>query len=150
MVNPHFAALDGWGDAEELIGYRPRVPTETLGHALQSLSVFVLDHELREVPPGKRSLEASYGAFSFSQSRPGAREARRLALETSYGRDAQEARIAGREGRRYERGPEPAPDDPDGRMPAVVAWCDGAAFYFLASDQHTPDELALVGSSLYR
>ena len=150
MTNPHFAPLEGWDDAEARLGYRPRVPSETLGHTLESLRIFVRDHKLRYVAPERRSLEASYGGFMLSQSRPGPGEARKLALETSYGRDAQEALIAGHEGRRYERGPEPAPDDPDGRMPAVVVWCDGAAFYLLASDQHTPDELALVGSSLYR
>ena len=123
--NPHFETLADWKAAEARIGYAPRIPRETLGHELQSLRLFVRDHRLRDVPPEKQALEAYYGAFTFSQSRPGEAEARRLALETSYGSDPREEEVSGREARVYERGPEPPEDDPDPRMPAVfcrAAW----------------------------
>ena len=72
-----------------------------------------------------RTLEAQYGAFVLSQTHRGAVEAKRLALKVSYGADPRAALIAGHEARVYELGPEPPPDDVEGRSPAVVAWSDG-------------------------
>ena len=107
------------------------------------------DYKLRELPAEDRTLEAHYGGFVFSQSRPGANEAPRQAIEVSYGSDAREARIVGREARVYELGPETAPDDIDGRSPAVAVWHDGEMFYLIASDQMAVDALIEIATSMY-
>ena len=49
----------------------------------------------------------------------------------------------------YELGPEPEPDDIDGRMPAVVTWSDGEIFYLVASGELTVDWLLRIAGSLY-
>lgn len=41
-----------------------------------------------------------------------------------------------------------APDDIDGRSPAVVAWHDGEMFFLIASDQMSTAELIAVACSL--
>ena len=146
--NTHFEALASWEDASERLGRRPRVPADTAGRALQSLQLFVRDHRQREVPEGERALEAHYGDFVFSQSRPGARQARAAVVETSYGSPARPAEVSGCEARGYERGPEPAPDDPDPRMPAVVVWCDGEEFFLLASERLDLAELLPIARSV--
>jgi len=148
LSNPHFETLDGWEAAAQRIGYRPRVPERTAGHALESLSLFVMDHKMREVPPERRALEAWYGVFSFSQSRPGAAEARRAALETSYGSDPRPAEVQGSEARTYERGPELPPDDPDSPMPAVVVWARDEDFFLVASETLAVEELLVIARSV--
>ena len=107
------------------------------------------DHKLRELPIEDRTLEAHYGGFVLSQAKKGAREARRLALDVSYGQAARDARIAGRAARAYERGPEPPPDDIDGRSPSVVTWSDADMFFLIASAEMSSDDLLDIARSLY-
>lgn len=148
-VNPHFESVDTWSAAEGLLTFLPRVPADTSGLALQSLRVHVRDHKLRALPPEKRTLEAHYGRFVLTQSRPGKREARHLATGVRYGSDPMEAQIAGREARMYELGPEPEPGDTDPRNPAIVVWHDADMFSMVASDELTADHLARIALSLY-
>jgi hypothetical protein len=49
----------------------------------------------------------------------------------------------------YELGPEPAPDDVDGRSPAVVAWHDAELFFLLASSETTADALVTIALSVH-
>jgi hypothetical protein len=104
---------------------------------------------LRELSVGDRTLEAHYGAFVFSQARRSAVDARRLALDVSYGLNGQELKIAGLQGRVYELGPEPEPDDLDGRSPSVVVWHAEEMFYFLASAGMPAGKLMRIAASLY-
>ena len=85
-----------------------------------------------------------------SQARRGEEEAPRLALAVSYGRAGRDGEIAGRAARFYELGPEPPPDDIDGRSPAVVVWHDGELFYLVASGSMPSDELVRIANSIYR
>jgi len=98
---------------------------------------------------GERSLEAHYDTFVLVQAHKGAGEARKAAVETSYGRDPTEAAILGHEARIYQLGPEPEPGDPDGRMPAIVVWHDDGMFYLIASHELVPDELVEIAMSMY-
>ena len=85
----------------------------------------------------------------LSQARKRTDEARRLALDVRYGSAGQERQIAGHGARIYELGPEPAPDDIDGRTPAVVIWHDADLFFLVASDAMSSDELVRIAISLY-
>jgi len=49
----------------------------------------------------------------------------------------------------YELGPEPPPDDIDGRNPSIVTWHNGEMFYLIASDKMSSGELVRIASSLY-
>jgi len=147
--NPHFEYPVDWPQAGELLDFEPLIPAFTAGLELASLAVFVRDHRQRELPRSERSLEAHYGDFVFSQALRGGDEARRQALETSYGPAPRAARIAGREARIYQLGPEVEPGDIDSRSPAVVAWYDGDLFYLLASDSLTADVLLSIAESIY-
>ena len=124
------------------------MPRETGGCELGSLALFVRDHRMREVAPEEQALEAHYGAFVYSQSRPGAAGALRALREVSYGREPRSGEVSGCEARIYERGPEPPADDPDPRMPAVVVWADGECFYLLASDEWEAEVLLAVARSV--
>jgi len=132
-----------------MLTFRPRVPTRTAGLPLQALRIHVRDHKRRELPLSERTLEAHYGRFVLSQARKTDEEARRLATDVSYGRDPREARIAGHDARVYELGPEPEPDDIDGRSPAVVVWHDAGMLFLVASGEMTSDELIGIAISLY-
>ena len=132
-----------------MLTFKPLEPKFTAGLKCEGLRIFIRDHKMRDVAVGDRSLEAHYGRFVFSQSRKGVNEARRLALEVSYGRGPQEALIAGHPGRAYERGPEPEPDDPDGRMPSVVTWHDSEMFFLIASEEMSVEELIPIAVSVY-
>lgn len=149
--NPHFAAIEDWPAAEELIGFAPLQPADTAGLALQSLRVHVVDYQMRDLPPPERTLEAHYGAFVFTQSGPGTSEARRLALEQSYGATARAVTVGGHEARAYDEGPVPEPDDPDGQMPAVVVWADGDRFFLVAgaTDDLKLADLFRIANSVY-
>jgi len=147
--NVHLETASSWEDAEALVAFRPVEPKQTEGFDLQSLAVHVRDHRQREVAVEDRTLEAHYGGFVLTQSRRTEDEARRLAVDVSYGRAPYEARIAGREARVYEMGPEPEPDDIDGRMPAVVVWHDGDRFFLIASNELATDALIRIAGSLY-
>src|SRR5260221_1405421 len=133
--NPHFASVPTWNAAREKLTFQPVEPAFTAGIELHGLRIFVRDHKMRDVAIGERSLEAHYGRFVISQARKGVEEARRLALEVSYGRQPREATISGHAGRIYELGPEPEPDDIDGRPLSVVTWHDGEMFFLIASAQ---------------
>jgi hypothetical protein len=110
--------------------------------------VHVRDHRERELPRERRTLEAHYDGFVVSQARAGTAGARRLALDVSYGQGPRPVRIGAHDGRAYDMGPEPAPDDPDGRSPAVVTWCDGEMFYMAASSELPVEVLVRIASSL--
>ncbi len=129
--------------------FRPLEPRHSAGLKLQSIEIHIRDHKLRELPISDRTLEAHYGTFVLSQSRKGATEARRLALDVSYGRTSRDARIAGHSARVYELGPEPPPGDIDGRSPSVVTWHDGDMFYLIASGEMRSDDLVRVAVSMY-
>jgi hypothetical protein len=146
---PHFTAARSWEEAEAQLTFRPVVPAHTSGFTLKSLHIHVRDHKLRELPAEARTLEAHYGGFVLSQSKPGQEEARRQALDVSYGRAPLEARIAGHAARMYNLGPEPPPDDIDGRSPAVVTWHDAGMFYLIASSELCADDLLMIAVSMY-
>ncbi|MFW6084319.1 MAG: hypothetical protein ACODAA_03825 [Gemmatimonadota bacterium] len=147
--NPHFESPASWREAGALVPFDPIARDEVNGRRLLSLAVFVRDHDHREVPPGERALEAHYEGFVFSQSRPGVAVACRRAYERSYGPTSRRVEIADRRARAYELGPEPKPDDPDPRMPAVLAWADGDRFHLLASATLEVEELIEIGRTLY-
>lgn len=132
-----------------MVVFPPLEPRDTAGLGLQSIRIHVRDHKLRELPVESRTLEAHYGAFVVSQSRKGAIEARRLALDVPYGPAAREARVARHRARVYELGPEPPPDDIDGRNPSVVTWHDGDMFYLITSGEMSSKELVRVAVSMY-
>ena len=147
--NNHFETAASWKDARPLISFDPRIPRYTASRDLQSLRIHVRDHKLREIENHRRTLEAHYGAFVVSQAHPGKEEARRLALDVAYGREKREGRIAGREARIFELGPQPPPDDIDGRSPAVITWHDEGAFYLIASVELSAAELKPIAASMY-
>jgi len=147
--NPHFETVPSWQAAGTMLVFQPREPKDTAGHCLQSISIHVRDHKLRELSVAERTLEAHYGFFVLSQAWRGVEEAQRLALVVPYGTTACHAQIAGCAARVYELGPEAPPDDIDGRSPAVVSWHDGEMFYLIASDRMSAGELVRIASSLY-
>src|SRR5215510_12808323 len=147
--NRHFASVPTLTAAREMLTFQPLEPSFTAGLGPPSLRIFVRDHKMRELAVGERSLEAHYGRFVLSQSRKGVDEARRLALDVSYGSEPHDAMIAGRAARVYELGPEPAPDDIDGRMPSVVAWHDGEMFFLIASGEMPVEALIPIAASMY-
>jgi xanthine/CO dehydrogenase XdhC/CoxF family maturation factor len=148
-TNPHFVRPASWREAASLLSFRPIVPANTEGFELRSLAVFAMDHNHRDIAVENRSLEAHFGGFNLSQRRASAAEARRLALDVSYGASPREALIAGHEARVCDLGPEPEPDDIDPRMPAVVTWHDDGMFFLVASGQLQPDVLLRIAASLY-
>ena len=148
--NDHFETAADWAAAAKLVDFEPRRPAFTAGCDLESLAVHVMDHRKRRLPVGARSLEAHYGGFVIDQKRAAsANDAKRLALSTRYGSTAGTVRVAGNEGRSYPLGPEPDPDDIDGRSPAVVVWSDGAMFYLVASEGLDEAALLRIASSMY-
>jgi hypothetical protein len=146
----HFATVSDWKAAAALVSFTPRRLGNAGARQLRSLQVHIRDHRDRDVPVGDRTLEAHFGEFVFSQSQHSAAEARRKALETSYGTAARPGRVGGHEARLYELGPEVPPDDIDGRQPAVVTWHEGRMFFLLASVEMSCDALLGVAESLYR
>ena len=66
-----------------------------------------------------------------------------------YGQSPRPISVLEHEGRIYDLGPVPPPDDIDPRPPAVVSWHDGAMFYFVASGELESDALLKVAESLY-
>jgi hypothetical protein len=148
--NPHFETAASWKAARQMLVFDPLTPGYTAGLKLQSIRIHVRDHKLRELPVSDRTLEAHYGGFVLSEAWKGAAEARRLALDVRYGPNARSMQVAGHAARVYELGPEPPPDDIDGRSPSVVAWHDAEMFYLVASDAMPSDELLRVAASLYR
>jgi hypothetical protein len=148
-VNPHFATAATWRDAESLVTFRPAAPRWTAGLDLKSLRIFVMDHKHRDVPVGDRSVEAHYGDFVFSQTRRDVAEAKRMALDVSYGLAPKVADVGGHEARVYDLGPVPQPDDIDPRSPAVVTWHDGEMFYLIASDKLDLETLLRIARSFY-
>jgi len=147
--NPHFETASSWKAARATLTFQPREPGYTAGLRLHSIRIHVRDHKLRELSINDRTLEAHYGGFVLSQARKGADEARRLALDVRYGSAGEGGRIAGHAARIYELGPEPAPDDIDGRSPAVVTWHDADLFFLVASDTMSSRELIRIAISLY-
>lgn len=148
--NPHFQVAESWEAARPLLTFEPRQLADTAGQTLQSLQIHVRDHKRRDLPIEDRSLEAHYDRFVFTQSRRGTDEARRLALDVSYGLVPQPATIGGHAARRYALGPVPPRDDIDGRSPAVVVWSDVDMFYLVASSEMSEEDLVSIAGSLYR
>ena len=146
-ANQHFLEVADWRAAAEELTFKPAVPHYTAGRTLQRLAIHVRDHKRRDLPIAERTLEAHYGSFVLSEAR--GRDARHRAIETSYGQDPRDVHVGGNEGKAYEVGSEVPPDDPDGRMPAVVVWSDGDLFYLVASGELTSDVLLRIGQSLY-
>jgi hypothetical protein len=132
-----------------MLAFEPLEPEYTAGQRLQSISIHVRDHKLRELTVTDRTAEAHYESFVFSQVRKTADEARRLALSVPYGRDGNDAQVAGCAARMYELGPEVPPGDIDGRSPSVVVWHDGEMLYLIASGEMSAFELSRIASSLY-
>ena len=147
--NRHFASVPSWTAAREMLTFQPLEPAFTAGLGPPSFRIFIRDHKMRELAVGDRSLEVHYGRFVLSQSRKGVDEARRLALDVSYGREPHDGSVAGRAARVYELGPEPEPDDIDGRMPSVVTWHDGEMFFLIASGEMPVAELIPIAVSIY-
>jgi hypothetical protein len=147
--NPHFETAASWKAARAMLTFQPVQPKHTAGLRLQSIRVHVRDHKQRELRIGDRTLEAHYGGFVVSQSRRSVEEARRLALSVSYGLSPREARIGDHTARVYELGPEPPPDDIDGRSLAVVTWHDAEMFYLVASGEMPSDKLVRIAASMY-
>ena len=149
--NPHFKSVSNWKQASTLISFEPLRPKFTAGFSLSSLSVHVMDHRKRQLSKNTRSLEAHYnGGFVLDQKRASSvNEAKRMALSTGYGPSAVTIQIAGHEGRSYDLGPEPPPDDRDGRMPAVVVWYEEDLFFLVASTQLKAEVLLRVAESMY-
>lgn len=147
--NPCFESVESWAAARAMLDFEPLAPKSKALRGAR-LRVHVRDHKLRELTIAARSLEAHCDGFVFSQARPGGEEARRLALEVPYGSAPEPAKIGGHPGRTYPLGPEPPPDDIDGRPPAVVVWHDAGLFYLLASDSKSVEDLLEVANSLYR
>ena len=133
-----------------MLAFDPIEPRFTAGMALQSLRIHVRDHKRRELAVGARTLEAHYGSFVVSESKKGVDEARRLALDVSYGSAGRDARVGRCAARLYELGPVPPADDIDGRSPSVVTWHDREMFYLIASGELTVDVLLRIAASLYR
>jgi hypothetical protein len=148
-TNPHFETADSWQAAEAMLTFRPLQPKYTAGFDLQSIYIFVRDHRQRDLPIADRTCEAHYGSFVVSQSRRSPGEARRLALEVSYGRNPIVARIFAHDARVYELAPDPGPEEIDGRSPAVVTWHDGDMFFLVASSEMDVAELQRIAMSLY-
>jgi hypothetical protein len=148
-ANLYFETATSWQAARAMLAFQPVEPRYTAGLSLRSIRIHVRDHKQRELAIGDRTLEAHYGGFVLSESRKGVAEARRLALDVSYGPDPREARIAGHPARTYQLGPEPPPGDIDGRSPAVVTWHDGEMFFLIASYEMASEALLPVATSLY-
>lgn len=145
----HFRTVADWTEAAALVDFVPRRPRFTAGFRRSSLAVHVLDHHTRPLPIGRRSVEAHYGGFVVSQQRAASPPAAtRMALSTAYGSVATTVWVAGYEGRSYPLGPEPHPDDLDGRSPAVVVWAEDDRFYLVASDRLDEPVLLRVAASL--
>ena len=147
--NPHFETASSWKAARAKLTFQPREPGYTVGLPLHSIRIHVRDHKLPEILINDRTLETHYGGFVLSQTRKGADEARRLALGVRHGSAGQEGQIAGHTARIYELGPEPAPDDIDGRTPAVVTWYDADLFFLVARDTMSSHELVRIAISLF-
>lgn len=146
---PHFITAASWSAAAAELAFAPTEPGVTAGRNLESIRIHSADHKRRPLPIIDRTLEAHYGTFVVSQrATPEPEMARRLAIDTSYGADPTLATIGGHEGRAYDHGPEPDDDDPDGRMPAVVTWADGAVHHLVASHELPLDELVAIARSI--
>ena len=145
----HFHTAATWSEARALLTFEPKRPRDTAGRALQSLQIHIRDHKQRDLALDDRTLEAHYGTFVVTQSHPGVEAARQRAIGTSYGQSMREGQIAGHDARIYELGPAPPENDIDGRSPAVVAWQDGPAFFFVASTELPAIELERIASSMY-
>lgn len=144
---PHFTACASWAAARALLTFDPIAPADSAGVPLIALRVHVRDHQQRALDPSARTLEAHYAGFVLSQARKEEAEARRLVTDVPYGPSSQEALVNGHVARVYPLGPEPPPDDVDGRSPAVVVWCVGEMFYLIASSTLDADVLMRIALS---
>ena len=147
-TNPHFESVATIAEARAKLSFEPREPSFTRGVKASGLRIHVLDHKRRELTVEQRSLEVYYPGFVVTQAWKGRAEARRLALEVSYGREPRSARIGTHDARLYELGPVPPPDDIDGRSPSVVTWSDGDVFFLIASSELPVADLVPIAESM--
>jgi hypothetical protein len=147
--NEYFRTVASLDEAADQLVFVPIEPADTAGLPLDSLAIHVRDVEHGELPVADRSLELHYGGFVVSQARKGEAEAQRWATGVRYGRDPEEGMVAGHPARVYGLGPEPDPDDIDGRSPAVVVWQDGEMLYLVASGTLDAPVLLRVAESMY-
>jgi hypothetical protein len=147
-TNVHFAQATSWVEAQELVPFDLLTPDFGLGGPT-SISVFVRDHRMRDVPLRERSVEAWFADFVFSQTSREPDEARRLALDVSYGGVARVGSVGPCPATMYDLGPDVPDDDPDGRSPAVVTWHEGEKFYLMASHVLPCADLVRMAATLY-
>lgn len=143
-----FLAPDDPEAARAMLVFRPRFPSGSTVHGAARLRVHVRDHRGRLLSPRERTLELHYDDLVVSQSAPGSDEAARRAYATSYGPAPLEMRVGPHRAVGYDRGPDPAPDDPDGPMPAVLTWADGPVHLLLASGGRPLLDLLEVAGTL--
>lgn len=146
--NPHFAQALSWQEARDLVPFELLVPDFGVGPPA-SIAVFMRNHRMRDVPARERAVEAHWADFVFSQTSREPDEARRLAIEVSYGQEVREGRIGSCVAKVYELGPTVPDSDPDGRSPSVVTWHEGEKFYLLASTTLSGAELERRAQSQY-
>ena len=145
---PHWAKPSDWEAAARWFGARPARPRDARGRAVQAFRVRLRDHRDRLLPVARRDLEVHFDDFVFTQVSVGAEEARRRALEWSYGPEPTEMRIGPHEGRGYERQPDPPDDDPDPPLPTVVTWAVAERHFLLASSTLSVAELIEVAHAV--
>ena len=138
-----------WAGACSMLDFEPVKPRALKTRQIEKFAVHVRDHKMRQLPRHQRSFETYFPDCVFSQARREPAEARRLALEVSYGEAPANIVVGGHQARRYELGPVPPADDIDPRSPAVVTWADGGMLYLLASDQLPASELERIAASIY-
>ncbi|MBT8404140.1 MAG: ankyrin repeat domain-containing protein [Gemmatimonadetes bacterium] len=145
---PHWAQPTDWEAAGRWFGATPARPRDTLGRTVQAFRVRLRDHRDRLLPAAGRDLEVHFDDFDFTQVSVGHEEARRRALEWSYGPEAMELRIGPHAGRGYERQPDPPEADPDPPLPTVVTWWVGERHFLLASATLAVAQLIEVAHSV--
>jgi hypothetical protein len=132
-----------------MVSFSPLVLRAPAGRPLKALRVFVRNNRGRWLPKTERTLDAFFEGFAFGQRQYPAKEARRRVSEFMLGRGPVDALIGGCEGRVCELGPEIAPDEIDGRNPAVVVWSDGPMFYLITSSSMSLADLLPIAEALY-
>ncbi|MGF1460634.1 MAG: hypothetical protein ACFBSG_16610 [Leptolyngbyaceae cyanobacterium] len=148
--NPHFQAVADWQQAADWLAFTPRCPNFTAASLLRSLAIYVVDHHSHPIPKRDRIIEAHYDGFCIAQQRcRSVDEASYHALSVAYGTAGEAVSVAGYVGCRYALGPVTAPDDIDGRIPAVVVWHEQERFYLVASTRLRSEALLQIAVSMY-
>jgi hypothetical protein len=136
----HFEFPTTWSEARDLVVFGPIQLATVTQSELVSLAVHIRDHKRRDLPITDRTLEAYYDDFTFSQRMCAtSKEAKRMAVEISYGPAPRKAIVGGGEARVYEG---ELDSDDDEALPPVVVWHADEMFYLLAG--RTLDAQALL------